>query len=277
VLDWVWVENLLASPSAPARGLLPIDFIRQGSVGHERGELFPETLSNGLASGNLKEEAICHAIEEVIERDGITQFLFRAKYCQQDVRRHYARIALDTLPAPCRALVDKVRNAGRSMTLLNLTTDLHVPIVQCDIGNCGGEGASLNPERAIVRAITEAAQTSTLNIQGAREDLAPGSRDPRVHDGSGLEAFRVRQVLYDPFLPEIPYDTLPSRKHAFVDEDLAVLLETLRRAGIRDVFVCDVSDDQFTDFHVVRVVIPELETFRNDAIGPRRLRYALSE
>jgi ribosomal protein S12 methylthiotransferase accessory factor len=275
-LDWTFVENLTAEAAATTRGLLPIEFIRQGSVGNVPGVLFPENMSSGLASGNIREEAICHAIEELIERDALMQFLFRAKYRQEDVRRTYQRIALDSLPPSCAELVERFRRAGRRVTLLNLTTDVGVCTILSDVSGCGGFGAALDAERAVIRALTESAQTSTLNIQGAREDLGRGVRNPRVHDGSYRSSFRVRQVLLDPFLPELPFGHLASRRNQFVDQDLNDLLTLLRAAGVRDVFVCDVGDAQCVDFAVVRVVIPELESYRNDTLGPRRLRHALS-
>jgi ribosomal protein S12 methylthiotransferase accessory factor len=258
------------------RGLLPIEFIRQGSVGNVPGVLFPENMSSGLASGNVREEAICHAIEELIERDALMQFLFRAKYRQEDIRHTYQRIALDSLPSSCAELVERFRSAGRSVTLLNLTSDVGVCTILSDVSGCGGFGAALEAERAVIRALTESAQTSTLNIQGAREDLGRGVRNPRIHDGSYRSSRRVRQLLLDPFLPELPFDHLASRRNQFVDQDLNDLLGLLSAAGIQDVFVCDVGDAQCVDFAVVRVVIPELESYRNDTLGPRRLRHALS-
>jgi len=275
-LDWTWVQNLAAGTAETTRGLLPIEFIRQGSVGNVPGVLFPENLSSGLASGNIREEAICHAIEELIERDALMQFLFRAKYRQEDIRRTYPRIALDSLPARCAELVERFHRAGRRVTLLDLTTDVGVCTVLSDVSGCAGFGAALDAERAVIRALTESAQTSTLNIQGAREDLGRGARNPRFHDGSFGRCFRVRQVLFDPFLPELPFGHLPSRRHQFVDEDLNDLLRLLRAAGIGDVFACDIGDAECIDFAVVRVVIPELESYRNDTLGPRRMRHALS-
>jgi ribosomal protein S12 methylthiotransferase accessory factor len=275
-LDWAWVENLTADTAETARGLLPVEFIRQGSVGHVPGVLFPENMSSGLASGNIREEAICHAIEELIERDALMQFLFRAKYRQENVRGIYQRIRLDSLPPACAELVERFLRAGRRVTLLNLTTDVDVCTVLADVSGCPGFGAALDAERAVIRALTESAQTSTLNIQGAREDLARGARNPRFHDGAYGRSVRVRQVLFDSFLPELPFGRLPSRRNAFVDEDLHDLLRLLGAAGIREVFACDVGDAQCVDFAVVRVVIPELESFRNDTLGPRRMRHALS-
>src|SRR5215471_3473324 len=160
-LEWAWVENLAAETAAPMRGLLPIEFIRQGSVGHVAGVLFPENMSSGLASGNIREEAICHAIEELVERDALMQFLFRAKYRQEDIRRSYQRIALDSLPARCAELVERFHKAGRRVTLLNLTTDIGVSTVLSDVSGCAGFGAALDAERSVIRALTESAQTST--------------------------------------------------------------------------------------------------------------------
>jgi ribosomal protein S12 methylthiotransferase accessory factor YcaO len=60
-----------------------------------------------------------------------------------------------------------------------------------------------------------------------------------------------------------------------VGQDRDVLLETLRSAGIRHVYVADVSDAGASTFRVVRVIVPELERTRLDCIGSRRLRCVL--
>ena len=280
-LDWVVVDDLLAVSTDQRRVLLPLEFIRQGGANPERRVLFGVTMSAGLASGNVIEEAINHAICELIERDAVAIFTFRAKYLRQDLRRHYCRVDLRSLPARVGALVDKVRAAGRHIALVDVTTDVGVSTIICKITShdgryCGGFGASLSAERAALRAITEAAQTSTANVQGAREDLAVLARDPRIHERTfGLESARARELFDDPTASEKPFESLPSAVHEYVDEDQDALLRALRAAGIEHLYVCDVSDEACVDFRVVRAVVPELERSRVDCIGPRRLRCAL--
>src|SRR5687767_12151464 len=238
-------------------------------------------MSAGIASGNTLDEAITHALAELIERDAVAIFLFRAKYLREDLRRHYARIGTSGLPLSAQRLVERVRAANRRLALVDATTDIGVPTVICRITShdrtfCGGFGAALSAEHAVLRAITEAAQTSTANIQGAREDLAPLARDPRIHERTyGLESSRARELFADPTAREVAFASLPSRVHEYIDQDRDVLLDSLRSAGIRHAYVCDVSDGGCVDFRVVRAIVPELERTRLDCIGPRRLRCVL--
>jgi ribosomal protein S12 methylthiotransferase accessory factor len=273
-LNWVWVENLLAAPSA-AKGLLPLDLFRQGKADHPPRELMAECSSNGLASGNIREEAICHALDELVERDALHQFLYQAKYLQRDLRGQYGRIKLATLPPQAMSLATRVLDSARTLRLMDLTSDIRIPVVAALVGQSAGFGASLSAERAIVRAITEAVQTSAINIAGAREDLAPGARDPRIHDDWRRNAYRIKQLVEDPYCPERSYEKLPSRSTAFVDEDLHLTLEILQDAGIDQVLVCDIGDESCSNFAVVKIFIPGLEQYRHDAIGPRCLRHAI--
>ncbi len=281
VLDWVFVDDLLAPDDASARVLIPLEFIQQGHANPDSRILFDTMMSAGIASGNTLEEAITHGLSELIERDGVAHFLFRAKYLRADLRRRYSMIDPAGLPLSAQRLVERVRAANRRLALVDATTDVGVTTVICRITTadgtvCGGFGAALAAESAVLRAITEAAQTSTANIQGAREDLAPLTRDPRVHERAyGLESSRARELFSDPSAGAVTFASLPSRVHDYVDEDRDVLLETLRSAGIRHVYVADVSDAGCVDFRVVRVVVPELERTRLDCIGPRRLRCVL--
>jgi YcaO-like protein with predicted kinase domain len=275
-LEWVWVEGL-GRAEGDRRGLLPRDFVRQGSHGHGGGKLFPEMLSNGLASGNIPEEGIAHALGELIERDAESIFTFRAKYLAEPIHRSYSRIDLSTLPEVPRRLVDRVAEAGRRLTLIDVTTDVEIAAVLCEVDGASGAAAAASAEVAVVRAITEAIQTSTINIQGSREDLDPGARDPRIHQGNfGLDVPEVRRLLDDRSLPETSFAALPSKTSLFVDEDVSHLVSRLTAVGFRDIFVCDLTHPDCQDFHVVRVVVPGLESGRLDNMGPRRLRYALT-
>ncbi|NUP09781.1 MAG: YcaO-like family protein [Polyangiaceae bacterium] len=275
-LEWVWVDDLLAD-EGERRRLIPLEFVAQGKR-RETWRLFDVRISNGLASGNVLEEALCHAIHEVVERDALGIFTFRAKYLDEDVRPSYRRVDLRTLPNACRALVEKVRASGRGLCLVDATTDLDIPVIFCamtsDHGPCVGFGAHLDAEVAVLRAFTEAVQTSALNIQGSREDL--GEREPRIYDHSqAFASRRGRQVAHDRTFPETRFSDIHSRSHEYVDQDLDDLLDCLRLRGVDRVYACEISDPSCRGFSVARVVIPALEDFRLDNVGRRRVRYGV--
>jgi ribosomal protein S12 methylthiotransferase accessory factor len=117
-------------------------------------------------------------------------------------------------------------------------------------------GYGCHPVRSIAlfRAVTEAIQTRLTIIVGSRDDLVRSSYEqlgnPLVsrtdrpwheHDG------RLRSLA-----------EVPSWDAETMNEDVRWLLERLRRAGIRQVIVVDLTKPEF-GLPVVRVVIPGLE------------------
>ena len=132
--------------------------------------------TNGLASGNTREEAACHAVAELIERDAITLW-----YAQGPDRQAASALDPESVDDPaCREVMDRCRAAGLETILWDVTSDLGVPAFQCllidarDSQGHGGLGGGCHPcrEVALLRALTEAVQVRMTYISGARDDLA---------------------------------------------------------------------------------------------------------
>jgi len=136
--------------------------------------------SNGLASGNHLLEAIVHGLTEVIERDAEARW--RAE-------RGDRRVDLATVEGAGRALITRLVTAGVHVTVWDLTSDVGIPVYGCAIledpnepawralGLYQGFGCHLDPEIAMVRAITEAVQTRVTYIAGSRDDFFPFDYD----------------------------------------------------------------------------------------------------
>ncbi|QAX28131.1 YcaO-like family protein [Leisingera sp. NJS204] len=232
---------------------------------------FPRT-TNGLASGNSLAEATCHAICELIERDAITLW-------------HHAppgpRINPETIDDPrCRAALERFAAAGVDAGIWSIATDTGVAAFHCMICEAGsrpghiGIGSGCHPDRAIalLRALTEAAQTRLTYISGARDDLDPDEFTPKA---SAERAQYVRALL----ARTEPVDRLqdcPSYSAPSFESDLAWLLNRLGDAGIEQVLTVDLSRPGL-GISVVRAVIPGLEAPHDDPdfiAGPRALRTA---
>ncbi|MBQ4825469.1 YcaO-like family protein [Leisingera sp. HS039] len=232
---------------------------------------FPRT-TNGLASGNSLAEATCHAICELIERDAITLW-------------HHAppgpRIGPETIDDPrCRAALEQFAAAGVDAGIWSIATDTGVAAFHCMICEAGsrpghiGIGSGCHPDRAIalLRALTEAAQTRLTYISGARDDLDPDEFTPKA---SAERAHYVRALL----ARSEPVDRLhdcPSYSAPSFENDLAWLLNRLGDAGIEQVLTVDLSRPGL-GISVVRAVIPGLEAPHDDPdfiAGPRALRTA---
>ena len=216
--------------------------------------------TNGLASGNARDEAVCHGLCELVERDAVTLW-FRL-----DARAQAASaVDLATVDDPaCRGTIDRVRAAGLDLVAWDATSDLGVPAFLCllldarepEVGH-GGLGAGCHPARevALLRALTEAVQVRMTYISGARDDIAAGeyssgTRAERLATARRLAAHRAATGL--------EFRELPTRAHPDFAANLAWLLERLGAAGLDEPIVVDLSRPEI-GVAVVRVVAPGLE------------------
>jgi ribosomal protein S12 methylthiotransferase accessory factor len=233
-----------------------------------------------LASGNTREEALLHAILEVIERDAVT--LWRLG---PDAWGSRTAIRPETVDDPgCRWLLDRFARAGIDVALFDATSDLGIPTCVCMIddptGTTGsaelGFGAHMAPEVALARALTEAAQARATYIAGAREDI------PDEDYASDVRADRsamARGVL-EGLAPERAFGELRSVETDSLEGDIRATLEALKRVGIREVVAVDVGKRAF-GLAVCRVVVPGLEAAlegpRSDYVPGRRASALLTE
>jgi thioglycine synthase len=215
--------------------------------------------TNGLASGNTIEEAILHGLLEVIERDAISTAQFT-----HDLGKE---IVLTEADGYLFELVRKFKAAEIELKVWQVPSDTGIPTVIAVTDDVKlkdpallvmGAGSHLKPEIAVARAITEAAQSRVIQIQGAREDT----------DREGF----IRSVGYDRlkrlngfwfadgekiFLSDV--QDLAGKSPA---ENIELILEKLRGFTER-VLVVDLSREEIT-VPVVRVIIPGFELFTID-------------
>jgi len=213
--------------------------------------------SNGLASGNHLLEAISHGICEVVERDATTLLRFRAR-----AARESREVDLRTVDeAECCQVLDKFERAGVGVRVWETTTDAGIAAFACEIRDRDHDpmrpippasGMGCHPARsiALVRALTEAAQSRLTLITGSRDDLGPDRytwhREPTVPETEpGRAATRSFRDA-----PNWDSDTF--------DDDLEWELDRLRGAGVSRVIVVNLTKEAFK-LPVARVIIPGLE------------------
>jgi ribosomal protein S12 methylthiotransferase accessory factor len=235
-----------------------------------------ETGSNGLASGNVPVEAICVGLLEVIERDAIA--------CLSAARpkRSFAgrRVLANTIRFPMAVdLLERLGKAALDVVVYDQRCDTDVPVYMASlydrmnpgIGSYSGFGAHLDPEIALVRALTEAVQSRLTYIAGSRDDyFRHDYLAHRTRDG----ALDVQAMEREPATVDASR-TLSSATPTF-EGDVALLLEKLRRTGIDHVIVLDLTHEE-VGIPVVRVIVPGLEgcsLLSNYAPGHRALTYA---
>jgi ribosomal protein S12 methylthiotransferase accessory factor len=228
--------------------------------------------SNGLASGNHLAEAITSAIYELIERDAVT--------CHDIASEHSSflspRVRLETIPYPSvREILDKLTQAQVQCFLYDCTIDTEVPVFKAyvydpslrhrEIG--GGYGAHLDPEVAIIRAITEAVQGRTVHISGSRDDIF----SPKVESWD----IQSNMACLENQLATIDAKSYRSQAGDSFEGDIHLLMHKLKQAGLEQLIVYDLSREEL-GVSVVRVIIPGLEAYHNanHAPGQRALRFA---
>ncbi len=209
--------------------------------------------STGLASGNERCEALCHAIFEVIERD------CEWRWGRMSPAAQRARVLDDdSVDSPLlRQLLDQYAHAHVAVEMWDMTSDVGVPCFGCAIvdagplgrsGPYGGYGCHLSAEVALSRALTEAAQSRLTFIAGSRDDLYPSCYETRVqptaHRGSRPPTRGFRECPSPPL-------------GATFQDDLQTTLRLLDAAGIRRVVAVDLTRPEF-GIPVVMVVIPGL-------------------
>jgi ribosomal protein S12 methylthiotransferase accessory factor len=235
--------------------------------------------SNGLASGNTYEEALCSALCEVIERDAdaiasavvhlapaiarIVESTGVRLSLSADAAERFPLVDLDTLPPRPRTLARKLRRARLAVYLRDLTSPVGVPTLGCtiverrlsgrDVAHSGW-GAHPDARVAAARALTEAAQSRLGHIQGGREDLphivahaesTQSKFDPNLAFGGG----RVQH-----------FDSIASYEHERVDDDVRFMLNRLRADGFSQAVAFDMTRPE-VGIPVVRLIVPGAESW----------------
>ena len=214
--------------------------------------------TNGLASGNTLNEAICHAIFEVVERDA------EALWNQQAIKaQSNTGLDLGSVDDPnCRWLLERFKKANVEIKVWDMTSDVGLPCYIClAIGDENdwadpefGAGCHAAKEVALSRAITEAAQARVTYIAGSRDDvgLSEYKQAQRLNRrNQGLNQFQKHK-------PKRDFSKSISFNNEDINADLDLCLKQLSNIDIEQVVSVDLSKPEF-GLAVAKVVIPGLE------------------
>ncbi len=240
--------------------------------------------TNGLASGNCRAEAICHALCELAERDAWTMAELVAHQLPRQRRSFVlgpeAKNGTDDLEAfPClelgsNELLTKFHQADLYPVVRDITSDLGIPTVIASVADQhlsgfpmahSGSGAHPDVNVALRRALTELAQARCVDIQGVREDLLPPGPPT---DNFGLHRRRVSVIHKESWYltPSSRRRTLSevrSQANATIEEDMEFVIEQFRANGLNQIVVVDFTPEA-TDYSVVRVLVPGIEFWAAD-------------
>ncbi len=171
-LGWIEGTELVSQKSI----LLPHVIVCLDSTQPHPEYGFLSVSSNGLAAGNSLEEAICHGMYEIIERDCLYRWA-----ALSEKERIETQIKLETIDSPInQTLLSHYTAANIKVKVWDITSSLGVPGFHCVIqdsnvlrrlGMFRGTGTHLSKEIALSRALTEAAQSRLTLISGSRDDV----------------------------------------------------------------------------------------------------------
>ena len=250
VLHWVTGRGLRSGREVPVpREYLEIDHT---AVDRWQPPLFLVT-SNGLSSGNTRNEAILHGLYEVIERDALARLHDTASTTWRDVDPGSVD---DDEATP---LLDTMRRARCDVRIVDAAGPTGLPTFMAEIWSpsypvwFGGAGCHLDREVALCRALTEAAQSRLTFISGARDDLGDGVYT-RVTDWSAPRAVRGGGE-------QVRFAQTPGTPTTGIDHDLGVVVAAVETVTGVEPFAVDLSRAAI-GIPVVRVIAPGLRHSR---------------
>ncbi len=234
-IDWIWGYSL--TTNKPVMVPANLVFLPYRPDKMEKHIVLSD--SNGIAAGNNLEEAILHALLEVIERDQVNI----SEYNRLPVRL----IAPESIPDVCRPLLDNLNSKGFLVNLFAGSTDLPIPYIiaflqhRKILSRCSvAYGSYPDPVIALERALTEAVQ------------MLPPSGNHKGWLGSGAPEF-YRSVSQE----EIPFSSLKNIATNDIRETIWKCVSILGEIG-SEVFVVDLSRPDIP-FPTVRVLATRLQ------------------
>jgi ribosomal protein S12 methylthiotransferase accessory factor len=209
--------------------------------------------SNGLASGNTVAEAILHGLCEVIERDA----MWRNQGARRDPDRH---IRLETIDSGlAQRVLERFARAGMVTEVVDVSGPTGLPCFAAYVSHASAParyfGAGCHPSRstALLRALTEAAQSRLGYIAGSRDDLYRATYAPVPHT--------LAQPERDEAQPEPPrrrFRSAPTLARQGVPALLREIVGRVRAVTGAAPLAVDLRRPEF-DLPVVYVVAPGLQ------------------
>lgn len=245
--EWTWGYSLVhGKPVLVPSAMVYYPYLARNGTSF----MFNDT--GGLSAGNTVEEAILQGIAEVIERDALYDAFNLGNLVNTPMLRfnglkneYIKPFITQALPAES-IFAFRIENAGLGLDVPTISA-----FVCYQEGSerryFGGSGTSLNPEVALLRALTELVQQKVR--QKAFHTFDPG----RLVRHDGLERADV-----------FPFDSIPNQSTSNIKESIELLLRRIAATG-SDVIVVDLTHPEI-GIPVVRVIIPKLIAYSGSHI-----------
>ena len=221
--------------------------------------------TTGLASGNTLVEAALHALYELVERDAVATESFTYMHCEAtDADAAELRlIDPDTVGGTPRLLIAELSGCALRVRIQELTNELGIPVfgalvideqfpgAEGDLVSFAGYGADLDPERALVRALMEAAQGHAIVMLGARDTFEGTTALP------DRTAMLLRRAALHHSGNLVPFPRRVYQSGSPGDQ-LKIVSARLRACGITRIAVVDLTREDL-EIPVVRLIVPGLD------------------
>ncbi|HMK54773.1 MAG TPA: YcaO-related McrA-glycine thioamidation protein [Methanobacteriaceae archaeon] len=260
-VDWISAKNARTDDEQ----LIPANAVFHPFQPKDGIHLFKSN-TNGLASGNVLEEAVFHGMMEVIERDAWS--IFEAR------KQPKAQVLCEQTRNPLiQTILSLFKKAGVNVKLVDLTADIKITTIAAVADDevlkdpallTMGVGTHLDPEIAAIRALTEVAQSRATQIHGTREDT---TRAVIMRKAGYGRMKRINKHWFGKFDKSIDISQIKNKSTESFKDDLEISLRELERNDLENVWYVDLTRPEI-DIPVVRVIIPELEVY---AVDPQRV------
>ncbi|MFI8766495.1 YcaO-like family protein [Streptomyces sp. NPDC053792] len=270
-LSWVRCPDLLTGRTV----LVPLDLLRL-----ERGRndicFSPRgarkvIATNGLGSGFSREEALLHGLCEYVERHAQRLAEIALVNPGGTGAPPFRFVDPDTAPDRAREVGRRLRLAGHVVRVLDITSEVRVPTFMATVWRglqrAEGYGTHPDPGTAVEMALLEAAQSIACSVAGGREDLTIRARSLGRHERPRPVAHEDARFWLDPDI--VPAPLARGLTGGDVLDDLWWTLRRVADAGVAHVPVLDLTHPETAPAHVVRVVVPGLESNNPFATGER--------
>ncbi|MEM1573480.1 MAG: YcaO-related McrA-glycine thioamidation protein [Candidatus Methanomethylicaceae archaeon] len=259
-IEWVFGFSLIKNKEI----LVPAEAVFHP---YRRNNQLFRTNTNGLAAGNVIEEAILHALLEVIERDAWSLYeigITKSKDVEIDSN------------GLVKELLKKFEKASISVYIKEITSDIEITTIAVALDDektkdpallSLGIGCHLVPEIALIRALTEAAQSRLTTIHGTREDTYRAGFARII----GYERMkRLNKKWFEKSEEKVRLSEMKCFDSSDFLDDINYILNKLRKVGLNEVIVVDLTKKEI-EVPVVRVIVPGLEVYAldKDRIGRR--------
>ena len=263
-LEWTVSKDIISGDSF----YIPTNAVYHPYLHDNNVQSLFKSNTNGLASGNILEEAILHGMLEVIERDAWSIF--------ELTHKNYAQIDLESIESETvNDIISKFESEGIKIKLMDFTADIKIPTIAASADDTVtkdaglltlGMGTHLDPEVAILRALTEVAQSRATQINGAREDTV---RADFAREAGYERMKRINKYYFIDEDEKIDLKDIENKSTSSITKDIEIVKDELMANDIGRILYVDLTRPEL-DVSVVRVIIPEMEVY---ALDPSRAGY----